>query len=85
MMITGSVKVMNLFQVFRKKNHLDERKALYLFANGKTLLKSGKNQLIQFAVMICMLLDVLISDCYYKYKQEDGFVYLTLTDIATWG
>ena len=43
MMITGSLKVVNLFQVFRKKNRLDEKKALYLFVNGKTLLKSGEN------------------------------------------
>ena len=85
-MVTGSLKVLNLFQVFRKNNRLDETKALYLFVNGKTLLRSG--QLLAKTILLTYLLcdlDTMVAEFYPKYKQEDGFVYLTLSDIATWG
>lgn len=41
-MVSGSLKVIQLFQVIRKNKNLDGTKALYLFVNGNTLLKSGR-------------------------------------------
>lgn len=53
----------------RQSLDLDEDKTIFLYANAKTLLK----------------VDAVLSDTWSKYKNDDGFLYISYTEVPTFG
>lgn len=62
-------KVSEVMQIVRKKLNLGRDQALFLMANGRHLMKQNSN----------------LSDLFEKFKDEDGFFYITYASENTLG
>ena len=68
-LINSQLRVYQLMVLVRNKMNLNKTDSLYLFINSKELLKT----------------DTLISEAYSKYKDDDGFLYVTYNEYNSFG
>lgn len=68
-LINGSLRVYHLNLLVRKRINLHKAEALYLFVNGKDLLKT----------------DTTISEMFSKHANEDGFMYVSYSEYSSFG
>lgn len=81
-LVTDKYKVYQFIHLLRKRINLKQEEALYLFVNGRTLLKSGK---IKLLVHDWRWLDSKMSEVYDKYKDSDGFLYIEFCEYSSFG
>ena len=68
-LMTSSLRAYHLTLLIRKKMSLNKADAIYLFINGKELLKT----------------DTQLSEAYKKYKDKDGFLYVFYHEYSSFG
>mmetsp|Transcript_73958 Transcript_73958/g.85849 ORF Transcript_73958/g.85849 Transcript_73958/m.85849 type:complete len:127 (+) Transcript_73958:10-390(+) len=68
-LVTDQYKVYQFIHLLRKRINLKQEEALYLFVNGRTLLKS----------------DSKISEVYERHKDSDGFLYIEFCEYSSFG
>mmetsp|Transcript_3271 Transcript_3271/g.3601 ORF Transcript_3271/g.3601 Transcript_3271/m.3601 type:complete len:124 (-) Transcript_3271:149-520(-) len=68
-LVTDKYKVYQFIHLLRKRINLKQEEALYLFVNGRTLLKS----------------DSKMSEVYERYKDSDGFLYIEFCEYSSFG
>jgi GABA(A) receptor-associated protein len=68
-LIPGDLAVGQFSSMLRKKLDLSKEEAFFLLINGKHSVTG----------------DTLMSELYDKYKDEDGFLYVSYSSELTWG
>jgi len=68
-LVTEKYKVYQFIHLLRNRINLKQEEALYLFVQGKTLLKS----------------DSKMSEVYAQYKDADGFLYIEYCEYNSFG
>lgn len=68
-LLNSSLRAYHLTLLIRKKMSLNKADALYLFINGKDILKT----------------DTQLSEAYKKYKDRDGFLYVYYHEYSSFG
>ena len=68
-LIPGDLAVAQFSSMIRKKLEIEKEKAFFLLINGKHSITG----------------DTLMSELYEKYKDEDGFLYISYSSELTWG
>ena len=68
-LIPGDLAVAQFSSMIRKKLEIEKEKAFFLLVNGKHSITG----------------DTLMSELYNKYKDEDGFLYISYSSELTWG
>lgn len=82
-LVTDKYKVYQFIHLLRKRINLKQEEALYLFVNGRTLLKSGKKAIDTLAKTTCV--DSKMSEVYDKYRDSDGFLYIEFCEYSSFG
>jgi len=68
-LLNSSLRAYHLTLLIRKKMNLNKADALYLFINGKDLLKT----------------DTQLNEAYKRYKDNDGFLYVCYHEYSSFG
>jgi len=68
-LVPDDLSVANFMYVIRKRIKIEAEKSIYLFVNNKVMPATAQ----------------FISTLYEKYKDEDGFLYITYAGESTFG
>ena len=66
----------------RNRINLKQEEALYLFVQGKNLIKSGNYKYFNLS---WLFVDSTLSEVYAQYKDEDGFLYIEYCEYSSFG